>query len=85
MTFGEILQGWSEVTGKQSVYLQTPRKHFDELWGIGGVELSDQLDFGVAVPDWHKDLPFVTQEELGIKAEEVPGLKKTLEGLKSFL
>lgn len=84
LTFGEMLKIWSEVTGRQGVYMQTSVEGYVEAWGIGGQELVDQLVFGEVAVDWVAGVDLVGMQELGIKEEEVLGLRATLEGLKSF-
>ncbi|KAF2688511.1 NAD(P)-binding protein, partial [Lentithecium fluviatile CBS 122367] len=84
LSFGEMLDMWSEVTGRQGVYLQVSPQDYEKAWGVGGAELADQLVFGEQVADWNEGVQAVGMSELGIKEEEVPGLKATIEGLKAM-
>lgn len=85
LTFGEMMKQWSEVTGRPGVYFQVPKSQYDEMWGIPGSELSDQLVFGELVPDWDGPYNAVTKEELGITDIDKIGFKAALGGLKAFL
>jgi hypothetical protein len=80
-----VIEIWNQVTGRQGVYVQSTPQDYEKMWGVGGKELADQLVFGEQVTDWTTGVEMVGMKELGIKQEEVPGLKATLEGLKALL
>jgi len=86
MTFGEILQVWSEVTGREAVYFEVSKKQYEELWGIIGNELARKLEFGEVVSDWTaaQGDEFLSMEDLGISEQGI-GCKPALERLKEFL
>jgi len=84
LSFGEMLKIWGEVTGRQTVYFNVSPKEYEDAYGVGGAELGDQLVFGELVTDWETGLELVGMEELGIKKEEVPGLRATIEGFKAI-
>jgi hypothetical protein len=81
MSFEDMLKVWSEVTGRQSVYMECSLDDYIKLWGVGGAEFGVQLKFGDA--DWSGAASgkFVTSEDLGIK--DAIGLKGVLEALKT--
>ena len=83
LTFAEVLEIWSEVYDRESVYVQTTVQEYGSMWGPGGLELASQLVFGEHVPDWTTPYDHVSMEELDIKPEEAPGLRATLEGFKA--
>ena len=83
LSFGEMLKIWSEVSGRRGVYVQASAKKFEEIWGVAGAELADQLVFGEVVSDWTVGLEMVGMEALGITKEDAPGFKATLEGFKA--
>ena len=85
LSFGDILKVWSEVTGRQGVYVECSVEDFEKLWGVLGNELASQLKFGELVTDWNAGMKsgFVGPEELGIA--EAVGLKQALEALKDNL
>lgn len=85
VTLGDMLNIWSEVTGRQGIYIQCSRKDYENLWGVAGDEITDQWDWAQIVSDWTAHVDYVSKEELGIKPEETPGLKATLESLKSLM
>ncbi|KAI8937499.1 hypothetical protein NX059_005217 [Plenodomus lindquistii] len=86
ITFGEILKIWSEVSGKDSLYVEVSKQSFEDLWGIGGNEFGRQLHFGEVVPDWtaHLGSDYVSKEQLGITEQNI-GVKAALESMKSSL
>lgn len=84
LSMGGILNLWSDVTGKKGYYTEISNKVYEDLWGIGGAELYNQLRFGELVPDWITSYNFVSKEELGITSE-APGCKSAFESLKPFL
>jgi len=85
MSFEDIVKVWSEVTGKQGVYVECSFKDFEKMWGVPGNEMASQFEFGVNVTDWNAAAKgaFVGPEELGIT--EAIGLKGALEALKDVL
>lgn len=87
LSFAEMLAVWSEVTGKQGLYVACSPAEYAALWGTAGEELSDQLQFGELVDDWEagSGVEFVGKEALGIKEGDVRGLRETLVVLKAAL
>lgn len=85
ISFEDILKVWSEVTGKQVVYVECSEKDYVKIWGVLGEELVAQLKFGETVKDWNTGAKtgFVTAEELGIK--DAIGLKAAFENLRPLL
>lgn len=86
-TFEEILKVWSEVTGKDAVYVELTLAEYEKIWGAYGREMAMQYAFGAENPDWEvmrKDL-VVSPAELGVTANQLVGLKGNLEQLKAKL
>lgn len=84
-TFQQMLDVWSEITGKKAVFVETTLEAWTALWGPAGNELGLQFRFGEMCDPWEVTAEHISAEELGIKEEEVVGCRGTLEGLKGFL
>ena len=84
LTIVGVLKLWSEVTGRTGFYVEASKETYENIWGIGGAELSDQFKFGKLVPDWFFSYDGVSKEELGITSE-APGCKDAFESLKAFV
>lgn len=85
-SFRQMLEGWSEVTGRKAVFVECSAETYTELWGEMGLELALQLQFGEEVEDaWKETETHVSAEELGIDADEVVGFKGAIEKLKALL
>lgn len=82
LSFGEILRIWSEVTGRPSVYLEVGGKEYEEIWGVLGKELLDQLKFGELNPHWIDSYDALSAEELGITLDGAFGCRAAFESLK---
>ncbi|KAK5686589.1 hypothetical protein LTS10_002709 [Elasticomyces elasticus] len=78
---------WSKVSGRDAEYVPISPHAFEALWGPGGKEMAMQYQSGELWDDWDTLKPgeVCTPEELGIKSEELVGLKQELEILKSKL
>ncbi|KAF1961297.1 NAD(P)-binding protein [Byssothecium circinans] len=85
LTYGEMLKIWSEVSGRQGVFVQISVEDFARIWGVWGEEIGSQFVFGEQVTDWTVGMPLAGMQELGIKKEEVHGFKAVLEGFKELL
>ncbi|KAB2580290.1 putative sugar transporter protein [Lasiodiplodia theobromae] len=87
ISFEKMARDWSEVTGKPAVFAEISVEGYEQLWGVAGREIADQLKFGEHVSDWHAHLGdlYVSKEELGISPEEAKGFKYALEQLKAHL
>ncbi|KAI4600091.1 hypothetical protein KJ359_001193 [Pestalotiopsis sp. 9143b] len=83
LTFQEMMDIWSEVTGKKGSVMTCSLDDYKKIWGVGGYEFGLQLQFGELCDPWAETEDFVTPKELGIKPEEVVGFKDTIEGLKA--
>ena len=90
LTFQQILSIWSEVSGKEAVYIEVNFEEFEKLWGVFGVEMAMQYKFGeVAEGDWEilmreKGL-LVQPQEVGIEKGDLTDLRQTLEGMKASI
>jgi len=76
-TIGQMLQDWSEVTGKPSVYIQTSLEGFNEVWPMWAQEMGLMMKFWEEYGEnsWSGE-DFLTSKELGIK-EKLAGVKET--------
>lgn len=77
-----MIDVWSEITGKQGVYMETTIDAYTKLWGAAGNELGLQFKFGEMCDPWEEREDFISPEELGIDRNEVVGFRGTIEGLK---
>ncbi|KAF9877909.1 hypothetical protein CkaCkLH20_04485 [Colletotrichum karsti] len=84
LTFQEMIDIWSEVTGKKGAIMECSLEDYRKVWGVGGYEFGLQLKFGEMCDPWKETEEFVTAEELGIRPEEVVGFRGAIEALKSF-
>ena len=74
-TTGELLEKWSKVTGKESLYVQiSDLEDFDKLWPGWGKEMGDMMAFWAEAGDksWSGE-DFITAKELGIEGSEFVG------------
>lgn len=83
LTFQEMMDIWSEVTGKKGTVMTCSLDDYKKIWGVAGYEFGLQLQFGELCDPWAETKDFVTPKELGIKPEEVVGFRGTIEGLKA--
>jgi hypothetical protein len=84
-TFQQMIDVWSEVTGRKGVFLETTIDAWTKLWGSAGNELGLQFKFGEMCDPWEEDEAFISAEDLSIDPKEVVGFRGTLEGLKVVL
>ncbi|KAI1073533.1 NAD(P)-binding protein [Whalleya microplaca] len=84
LTFQEMIEQWSEVTGKEALFLECTAESYTKLWGPLGQELSLQFRFGELCDPWEETEEYVSAKDLGIDPDEVVGFKGTIEGLKQF-
>ena len=86
LTWAEILDIWSKVTGKRASFLSTSMDDFVSVWGPFGKEYAQQLVWGesIGMSDFGAMAagPSVSNEELGISVEGV-GTKAALEKFKA--
>ncbi|KAI9657660.1 MAG: hypothetical protein M1821_002836 [Bathelium mastoideum] len=90
LTFQQILNVWSEVSGKEAVYVEVGPKEFQKLWGPFGAEMASQYRFGeVAQGDWEVLVRgqglLVQPEEIGIQRGDLMDLKQTFGRMKESL
>ncbi|KAH7091253.1 hypothetical protein FB567DRAFT_269731 [Paraphoma chrysanthemicola] len=81
-TFQEMLDSWSDITGKKGVFVETTPEAWTKLWGPAGTELALQFKYGEMCDPWEERDDFISPEDLGIDKNEVVGFKGTIEGLK---
>lgn len=82
-SFQQMMDKWSEITGKRGVVLQVSEEVWTECWGPAGTELAWQFKFGEICDPWAPRDDFISAEELGIDASEVVGFEDTIRGLAS--
>jgi hypothetical protein len=80
MTFEEMANIWSEITGKKCVYTEITAEAATKLYGLVGKELSMQFKFGEACDPWEVTESHISPEDLGIDVDEVVGFRGTIEG-----
>lgn len=86
VSVADALRIWSEVTGKEAVYIEVSAEKFDAIFPQAGGELAAQLKWGETVRDWGSlGKALVSGQELGVDERELVGLKKFLEGTKGLL
>ncbi|KAK5166848.1 uncharacterized protein LTR77_007577 [Saxophila tyrrhenica] len=87
MTFTDILKVWSEVTGKEAVYMPIAPEAFNKLYGPAGVEMSMQYQSGELWGDWErlKGDAMVQPGDIGISKDQLVDLRGDLEILKAKL
>lgn len=82
LTFGDMLKIYGEVTGRQTGYFYVSPEAFADVWGVAGKEVADQFVFGEQFKNGFTTPGSITKEQLGIKDDEWPGFRQTLESLK---
>lgn len=85
LSYGKMLEIYGEITGRQTAFIQISVEDCVKLWGIAGKELADQLAFNECCPRAWESPDYVSKEELGIKDDEWPDLKQTLDSFKDQL
>jgi hypothetical protein len=83
-TFQEMLDAWSEVTGKKCVFVEITMEAATKLYGDAGNELALQFKYGEACDPWEETDDHISPAALGIKKDEVVGFRGTIKGLKSM-
>jgi hypothetical protein len=81
-SFQEMVDVWSEITGKKCVFTEITMEAVTKLFGDVGNELALQFKFGEACDPWEETENHISPEELGIDKDEVVGFRRTIEGLK---
>ena len=67
LSWNEMLQIWSEVTGKPAQYVHCTTEEFNNVWGPAGEELCRQFKWGEMIPDWLTQTEnYVSKEDLEI-------------------
>ena len=86
ISLADTLKVWSEVTGKEAVYIEVSAENYDAIFPKLGGEYAAQLRWGETVSDWWKlKEGIVTGRELGVDGNERVGLKAYLGGVKGML
>ncbi|KAK4121772.1 NAD(P)-binding protein [Parathielavia appendiculata] len=82
-SFQQMMDKWSEITGKRGTVIQVSEDVWAKLWGPAGRELAWQFQFGELCDPWAIRDDFISPEELGIDPSEVVGFEGTIRGLTS--
>ncbi|KAF4633875.1 hypothetical protein G7Y89_g4244 [Cudoniella acicularis] len=81
-TMGKLLDHWSEITGKETEYVQISLEDYDRLWPMWGMEVGRDLrywdEFGAE--SWGSE-KWIGKEELGLALEELVGFHDALVAL----
>ena len=86
--YSDYYQAWSEVTGKRVTFVQVGQEQYESVWGKEfGEELAVMFKSFEPESDWGRPYggDVVTAQDLGIKREELLGLKETLKREKNRL
>lgn len=77
-TLGEFLDHWSEITGKETEYLQITLEEYARLWPMWGTEVGLDLQCldDLGAESWSGE-KWIGKEELGLGPELV-GLREAL-------
>jgi len=81
-TTGGLLEQWSKVTGKESVYVQVKDlEEFDQLWPGWGAEMGGMMAFWAEAGDksWTGE-DFITPKELGVEGSKFVGIEGAYAG-----
>jgi hypothetical protein len=82
-SFQQMIDKWSEITGKKGVAVQVSEDVWTRLWGPAGTELAWQFKFGELCDPWEARDDFISYEDLGIDPSEVVGFEGTIRRLAS--
>lgn len=81
-SFQQMMDKWSEITGKRGLVVQVSEDAWTKLWGPAGTELAWQFKFGELCDPWEaNDNDFISAEQLGIGPDEVIGFEGTIRAL----
>jgi hypothetical protein len=81
MTAGDLLNTWTEVTGKPAEYVEISLEDFDRLWPLWGREMGIMLKFWEEAGEksWSVEgEKLLTREDLGIEGTKLVGIKEAL-------
>lgn len=80
-SFQQMMDKWSEITGKPGAVVRVTEEAWTRLWGPAGTELAWQFRFGELCDPWADRDDFISPEELGIDPNEVVGFEGTIKAL----
>ncbi|KAL2163550.1 hypothetical protein VTH06DRAFT_5608 [Thermothelomyces fergusii] len=83
-SFQQMIDKWSEITGKKGSIIPVSEDAWTRLWGPRGTEVAWQFRFGEMCDPWGDRDDFISPEELGIDPDEVVGFEGTIKGLASL-
>lgn len=76
-TTGQMLEDWSAVTGKRSVYVETTLDDFSNVWPVWALEFGLMMKMWEELQDqsWTGEPDILTKDDLGITGENLVGFK----------
>jgi hypothetical protein len=80
-SFQQMMDKWSEITGKRGTIIQVSGEAWTKLWGTAGTELAWQFKYGEMCDPWEVTGDFISAEKLGIDPSEVVGFEGTIKTL----
>ncbi|UPL02983.1 hypothetical protein LCI18_013917 [Fusarium solani-melongenae] len=83
-TLQQMLDTWSEVTGKKGVYIQCTIEQLTAIWGAAGNELGLQFKYSEMCDPWEEREGHLGVEELGLDINEVVGFRGVMEKMKNW-
>jgi hypothetical protein len=86
--YRDYFQAWAEVAGRRTTFVQISQAEYESVWGKEfGEEIAIMLKSFEPEADWTKPYgkDVVTAEDLGIRKEELIGLREALEREKHRL
>lgn len=60
--FQQMIDVWSELTGKKCVLIECYKDDYTKLWGAAGEEISLQYKFGELCDPWEETEDFISVE-----------------------
>jgi len=77
-TLGKLLEYWSEITGKETEYVQISLEEYNRLWPMWALEVGQDLMAwsGLGADAWGSE-KWIGKEELGL-GDELVGFREAL-------
>ncbi|KAH7131011.1 hypothetical protein EDB81DRAFT_871429 [Dactylonectria macrodidyma] len=83
-TFQQMMDTWSEVTGKKGVYIPCTIEQYAAMWGPAGYELGLQFKYGEMCDPWEEREGHLGVQELDLDVNEVVGFRGVMEKMKNW-
>ena len=85
MKMSDLLSLWSEISGRQAVFVEASDDEFEKLWGVAGHEMATQYRFGQENPDWEilrkRTGQLIAWEDVGVKRSDLLDTRGLFESL----